>query len=116
MVIVLRSTILSIACLFATVALNAQEGQEALDTLYGSKRDVVAADVMSIANGKVHVKRPSDRPGRTLVIPFSDVDAIRFADGFRLDFQGGELIRDNVLSAPSYDESLLHVKAEGCWR
>ena len=113
MVIVLRSTILSIACLFATVALNAQEGQEALDTLYGSKRDVVAADVMSIANGKVHVKRPSDRPGRTLVIPFSDVDAIRFADGFRLDFQGGELIRDNVLSAPSYDESLLHVKAEG---
>ena len=70
-------------------------------------------EVLEIVNGKVHVKRPSDRPGRTLVIPFSDVDAIRFADGFRLDFQGGELIRDNVLSAPSYDESLLHVKAEG---
>ena len=53
-----RSAIISIAPLFATIALNAQEGQEAMDTLFGSKRDVVTAKVMSIANGKVHVKRP----------------------------------------------------------
>ena len=86
---------------------------QTLDTLYGSKRDVVTAKVLSIANGKVHVKRPSDRPGSTLVIPFTDVDAIRFPDGFRLNFRDGKLLRDNVLSAPFFEESLMRVKAEG---
>ena len=95
------------------VGLKAQEEPEAMDTLYGSRRDVVTAKVMSIANGKIHVKRTSDRPGSTLVIPFSDLEAIRFSDGFRLDFQGGELVRDNVLSAPFFEETLMRVKAEG---
>lgn len=86
---------------------------QALDTLHGRRRDVVTAKVTSIANGKVHVKRQSGSTGSMFVVPFSDIDFIRFADGFRLDFQGGELLRDNVLSAPFFEETLMHVKAEG---
>ena len=96
-----------------TLGLKAQDGPEAMDVLFGSKRDVVTAKVISIANGKVHVKRQSDSPGSTLVVPYSDIDSIRFMDGFRLNFRGGELLRDNVLSAPSFEESLMRVKAEG---
>ena len=104
-----RSLIVLICLVVATIGLEAQEGPAALDTLYGSKRDVVTAKVTSIANGKVHIKRS----GNKQVITFSDVDAIRFADGFRLDFRDGVLLRDNVLSAPSFDESPIRVKAEG---
>ena len=104
-----RSLIVLIGLVVATIGLEAQEGPAALDTLYGSKRDVVTAKVTSIANGKVHIKRSDNKQ----VIPFSDVDAIRFADGFRLDFRDGVLLRDNVLSAPSYDESPIRVKVEG---
>ena len=110
----MRKALFLLACLVAgTIGLKAQGWPERPDTLFGSRRDVVTAKVTSIANGKVHVKRQSGSPDRTLVIPFSDMKAIRFADGFRLDFRDGKLLRDNVLSAPSFEESLMHVKAEG---
>ena len=105
----MREVILLIICLVASISLKAQEGSEATDILYGSNRDVVAATVTSIGNGKVHIKRQSG----AMVIPFADLDAIQFADGFRLGFRNGELLRDNLLSAPSFEESLIRVKAEG---
>ena len=110
----LRYPLHSLTCLIAlmTLALSAR-AQSSDDVLFGSGRDVVSAKVTSIGNGKIHAKRQSGTESRSLVVPFSAVDSIRFADGFRLRFQDGAPVRDNLLSAPFYEESLMRVKAEG---
>ena len=49
---------------------------------------------------------------RTMSIPYSDLEYVRFADGVEIRFQDGELIRDHLLYAPKFYSRLWTVKVE----
>lgn len=84
------------------------------DTLIGKWGEAIPVKVKSFTKNGIRVERPMQTvEGKLMNVKYTDVNALRFADGFRLDFRDGVLLRDNVLSAPSFDESPIRVKAEG---
>lgn len=82
-------------------------------TLYGTQKWVTSAKVKSMSKDKVHLDKTGSFSEKTLNIPFTELDSLRFADGFTIRFRDGTLIRDNVMQAPSFKASFMDVRAEG---
>ena len=84
------------------------------DTLIGKWGEAIPVKVKSFTKNGLRVERQMQTVGDKLMnVKYTDLNAIRFADGFRLNFRDGILLRDNILSAPYFDESQIRVKAEG---
>ncbi len=77
-----------------------------------SRKGIVPVKVQSLASKSILVKRSLSSGEKLISIPTADVESVRFADGFEIRFQDGELIRDNLLSAPMFRSVLWSVQAE----
>lgn len=84
------------------------------DTLIGKWGEAIPAKVKSFTKNGLRVERQMQTVDDKLMnVKYTDVDALRFADGFKVRFQDGALVRDNLLSAPSFRRSFMDVRAEG---
>ena len=77
-----------------------------------TQKGIVPVSVQSFTSSALQVERSLPSGTKQMSIPYSDLESVRFADGFEVRFQDGELIRDNLLSAPKYSSVLWSVKAE----
>lgn len=68
--------------------------------------------VQNFKHNYVEVDRLFPNRRMKLSIPFSVLEYVRFADGFKVRFQDGKMVRDNLLSAPRYNSRLWTVRAE----
>ena len=68
--------------------------------------------VLNITGDYLHVERSFPSGVKEVKVPLKDVESLRFADGFEVRFQDGELIRDNLLSAPRIRSTLWCVRVE----
>lgn len=100
--------------LIASLAAATQVCSAQTDTLFGKWGEVIPAKVKSFTRNGLRVERKMQTVDDKLMnIRYTDLNAIRFADGFEVRFRDGVLVRDNLLAAPSFEESLISVKAEG---
>ena len=100
--------------LIASLAAATQVCSAQTDTLFGKWGEAIPAKVKSFTRNGLRVERKMQTVDDKLMnIRYTDLNAIRFADGFEVRFRDGVLVRDNLLSAPSFEESLISVKAEG---
>lgn len=100
--------------LIASLAAATQVCSAQTDTLFGKWGEAIPAKVKSFTRNGLRVERKMQTVDDKLMnIRYTDLNAIRFADGFEVRFRDGVLVRDNLLSAPSFEESLIRVKAEG---
>ena len=77
-----------------------------------TQKGIVPVSVQSFTSSALQVERSLPSGKKQMSIPYSELESVRFADGFEVRFQDGELIRDNLLSAPKYSSVLWSVKAE----
>ena len=77
-----------------------------------TQKGIVPVSIQSFESKSILVKRSFSTGEKRLLIPNTDVKSVRFADGFEVRFQDGQLIRDNLLSAPKYRSVLWAVLAE----
>ena len=85
-----------------------------MDTLIGKWGEAIPVKVQSFTKNGLRVERQMQTvDDKVMHVKYSDLEAIRFADGFELRFRDGALVRDNLLSAPSFRRSFIDVKAEG---
>ena len=82
------------------------------DTLRGKNHSVVPVTVQSFSYKAVRVDRLYSYEKKAMEIPYTDLESVKFADGFEVRFQDGKLVRDNLLSAPNYYSRLWTVKVE----
>ena len=84
------------------------------DTLFGKWGEAIPVKVKSFTRNGLRVERKRQTVDDKLMnIRYTDLNAIRFADGFEVHFRDGVLLRDNLLSAPSFRRSSMEVRAEG---
>lgn len=101
-----RKILACLALASCCFSLSAQQ-----DTLR-SRKGVIPVTVQSFKNNSVEVLRSMPSGQKTMSIPYSEMESVRFADGFEVRFQDGQLVRDNLLSAPKLSSRLWSVKAE----
>ena len=77
-----------------------------------TRKGIVPVSVESFTTRTLQVERSLPSGMKQMSIPYTELESVRFADGFEVRFQDGELIRDNLLSAPKYRCVLWSVKAE----
>ena len=107
---VMRTRLSCLLLLVAAISASAQ----APDTLIGKWGEAIPAKVKSFTKNGLRVERQMQTVGDKLMnVKYSDLNAIRFADGFEVRFQDGTLVRDNLLSAPSFRRVFMDVRAEG---
>ena len=98
------------ACLMAAMQVCSAQ----TDTLIGKWGEAIPVKVKSFTKNGLRVERLMQTVDDKLMhVKYTDLKALRFADGFEVRFQDGALVRDNLLSAPSFRRSLMDVRAEG---
>ena len=60
----------------------------------------------------VRAKRWMSHEEKLLKIPYERMDSLRYADGFKIRFKDGALVRDNLLEAPNMQATLSLLLAE----
>ena len=84
------------------------------DTLLGKWGAVVPAKVMSFSKNSLRAEKPVFTEGdRVMGVKYTDLDAVRFSDGFEIRFRDGLMVRDNLIQAPYLRLSSMDVKVEG---
>ena len=84
------------------------------DTLLGKWGAVVPTKVQSFSKNSLRAERPVFAEGdKVMRVNYTDLDAVRFSDGFEIRFRDGLLVRDNLLQAPYLRLSSMDVKVEG---
>ena len=103
-----------IILLIASLAAAMQVCSAQTDTLFGKWGEAIPVKVKSFTKNGLRVERQMQTVDDKLMnVKYTDVDALRFADGFKVRFQDGALVRDNLLSAQSFRRSFMDVRAEG---
>ena len=83
------------------------------DTLRGRNKSVVPVEVRSFSSNQLRVRMLGNGGGEPFRnFAFQELESLRFADGFEVQFRDGHLVRDNLLSAPVIRSSFLSVQAE----
>ena len=83
------------------------------DTLRGRNKSVVPVEVRSFSSNQLRVRMLGNGGGEPFrSFAFQELESLRFADGFEVQFRDGHLVRDNLLSAPVIRSSFLSVQAE----
>ena len=99
---------ISIFVLALTWPLSAFSQVDTVKTVKGAAPVVVQA----FKHKSIEVDRMLPTRKMTMSIPYSELEYVRFADGVEVRFQDGELVRDNLLSAPKFYSRLWTVKVE----
>ena len=100
--------------LIASLAAATQVCSAQTDTLFGKWGEAIPVKVKSFTRNGLRVERKMQTVDDKLMsIRYPVLDAIHFADGFEVRFRDGVLVRDNLLSAPSFRRSSMGVRAEG---
>ena len=103
-----------IILLIASLAAAMQVCSAQTDTLIGKWGEAIPVKVKSFTKNGLRVERQMQTVDDKLMnVKYTDLNSLRFADGFEVRFQDGALVRDNLLSAPSFRRVFMDVRAEG---
>jgi len=106
----MKKVFLLFACLMAAMQVCSAQ----TDTLIGKWGEAIPVKVKSFTKNGLRVDRQMKTVDDKLMhVKYTDLNALRFTDGFEVRFQDGALVRDNLLSAPSFRRSFMDVRAEG---
>ena len=86
--------------------------QAQTDTLRSHSGGVVPVTIHSFGHQSIQVDRYYPDGKKRMSVPYSILESVRFADGFEVRFQDGELVRDNLFSAPKLRSRLWSLQAE----
>jgi hypothetical protein len=102
--------VLTFCTLLMTIYGSAYAQVDSLRHRFGG---VTPVKIETVTPNSVRVKRINQAyENQTLNIPLSEVTSLRFADGFEVSFRDGQMVRDNLLSAPKFKTAFLSVLAE----
>lgn len=104
----MKSPIFLVFALALTWPLSARAQMDSVRT----KKGAAPVIVQTFKHNALEVERQFSDGRKLMSIPYSELESVRFADGFEVRFRNGELVRDNLLSAPKFRSVLWSVQAE----
>jgi hypothetical protein len=104
--------------LLAWVLMSLIPAAAQVDTVFSKLNTFATGHVLNLspAWGKMEMERIIGTKTNQLFVPMKNISSIHFADGFRLNFQDGTPVRDNLLLCPNLLTMDNKVMAEGLVR